>query len=107
MIPTELKEARKRLNLSQQQMAVALGFEGEHAARRVRRLESGDLLPTPPIVAHVNDLLTVAYLKKCTSCLQQQVEEAGGWPEKLVFPPPQFRAEEQALEEFKKMLFKK
>lgn len=39
MTPAEFKSARKRLGLTQSQMAEALGFEGRNGERTVRRYE--------------------------------------------------------------------
>ena len=42
MTATQFKQARLRLGLSQSQMAEALGVEGEHGGRTVRRWEAGE-----------------------------------------------------------------
>lgn len=42
MTPTQFKQARLRLGLSQSEMAETLGVEGEHGDRTVRRWESGE-----------------------------------------------------------------
>jgi DNA-binding transcriptional regulator YiaG len=42
MTPIQFKQARLRLGLSQSEMAEALGVEGAHGGRTVRRWESGE-----------------------------------------------------------------
>ena len=41
MTPTELREARRKLRLTLEQMAPLLGYEGKHGVTDVYRLESG------------------------------------------------------------------
>jgi len=42
MTPKELKQARQTLSLTLSQMAAMLGYEGEHAAQQVRKMEAGE-----------------------------------------------------------------
>lgn len=41
MTPTELKQARHTLGLTLSQMALVLGYDGEHAMQQIRQMESG------------------------------------------------------------------
>lgn len=45
MTPTEIRDIRQRLGLTQQQFAEALGYEGPNANRLVRRWELGERTP--------------------------------------------------------------
>lgn len=42
MTPTELKEARRKLGLTLEQMAVMLGYEGEQRRQLMHRIEIGE-----------------------------------------------------------------
>lgn len=41
-----------------------------------------------------------AHLRQLSLCLVQQVEQAGGWPDRLTFPAPADDAEREALRLF-------
>lgn len=42
MTPAELKQARHSLGLTLSQMAHVLGYDGEHAAQQIRKMEGGE-----------------------------------------------------------------
>jgi len=42
MTPSELKQARLKLGLSLSKMAAMLGYEGQHAAQQMRKMETGE-----------------------------------------------------------------
>ena len=56
MTPKEFKNIRKKLDLTQHQMAEHLGYGGKHLHRTVRRWEAGDRT-TPPSVSKLMRLL--------------------------------------------------
>lgn len=59
MTATQFKQARLRLGLSQSRMAEALGVEGEHGNRTVRRWENGERA-VPGSVAKLIEILLKA-----------------------------------------------
>lgn len=47
-----------------------------------------------------SSFITVAYIERCTDCLKEQVERAGGWPVSFVFPEPENDDEREGLRLF-------
>lgn len=57
MTPAQIKSLRKRLRLSPEDFAAALGFSGDHARITVWRWEAGRRKPTAQTVALMRQLI--------------------------------------------------
>lgn len=57
MTPTEIKEARRKLGLSAKELAKAVGIDGIHGGRTVRRWEAGDRKPSVAVVILIQHLI--------------------------------------------------